>query len=576
MNDNYLVFFETSGNQAYIYGSNKLRENIGASELTYRTGTQWVLEAAGFNAAPTGQPAKFREWLKKKQVMGDVEVVLATSGKSLLVVSGEDRAKKIVAAVTTKALSEAPGLSITGAIVELPDRDDNNSVAAAMKAAHERFNTNRDLMATPSQRFAMLPFCEPCATTGLPATKKQDEVFLSSIALKKRDNKDAWFKRIHEIFVARESNLSISSSADALEKDFEGFSWLGVVFADGNGLGQVMMNFDKWLSAGDDYLDTLRAFSVELDTATEDAFYAACCELAEMGSAKVTGGGQKKRLPLVPLLLGGDDLTVLVDGYLALPFTKAFLDAFEKETEKQMTINRIAQNALAVGRLSASAGVAIVKAHFPFHSAHALAESLLKSAKLAKKHVKHSDKDNAFPCSALDFHILFDAAFSSLDDIRKERRTAKTNSDEEYRLWGGPYVVTPSTRLAGAPDVGKQWASSHALDDLLARVDLLNASDENNRLKLPNSQMHALREALPQGKQVADARLAEMRWLDKYGLDKLTENESKDSLFRKDNDHHATRFLDALTSSEFWGKSPKSKAIPATDGAGVTDGENNL
>lgn len=536
----YLLFVETSGNQSYIYATNKLRENVGASELTYRVGTQWVMEAAGFLEAPTGRPQTYREWLGRGPARDGVEVVLATSGKALLIVAEQARAREILAALTTRAAREAPGLSVAGAVVALRSRQ-NADVASAIRAAHDRFSANRELMPTPVQRFAMLPFCEPCATSGLPASAlDRESIAYAAPTLAKRSCVPDWFQRIRQVFRDQDDKFFIANSVDQLERDFDDLSWVGVVYSDGNGLGQIMMQFDKWLDPGDDYLATLRAFSIELDAATEEAFYIACQYLHALGAAKKLENGGK-RLPVVPLLLGGDDLTALVHGGYALPFARHFLEAFERATEALPTIARIAGKALGVPRLSACAGVSIVKSHFPFHSAHVLAESLLRSAKIVKSEVQQKDKEQPHPCSALDFHVLFDAAFSSLATIREQRRTAH----DGMRLWGGPYVVTARCRLEGARDV--DWAHRHHMDALLERIDLLNRRDADGRPILPRSPLHMLREALWQGREVADARLAEAVRLRRHGIERL--HEAKNSLF---DDFGATRFIDALTGADFW------------------------
>jgi hypothetical protein len=536
----HLVFFETSGNQAYIYATNKLRENVGASELTYRAGTQWVLEAAGFPDAPTDKPVEFRQWLKKGPSQDGVEVVLATSGKALLVVSSRERAHSIVSTVTKRAAKEAPGLAITGAIVPLPGRD-KETVSSAIQEAHDRFNANRDLMSTPAQRFQMLPFCQPCSTSGLPAGKLEGEDAYATPSAKKRKNAEGWFSRIREVFRNGKDGFFPAAGADHLESQFDDLSWFGVIFADGNGLGQIMMQFKKWLEPNDDYLTTYRNFSIELDEATEKSFYAACVQLHTLGASRKMKGDTNHRLPVVPLLLGGDDLTVMVDGRYALPFAQTFLTKFEESTAASPTISRIAQKALCAPRLSAGAGVAIVKKHFPYHSAHALAASLLKSAKLCKEKVRHNNLP--YPCSALDFHVLFDSTFTDLKALRARRM-----AQDGAKLWGGPYVTTSLALLSDA--VPTDWAGRHSIEHLLSRITVLQACDADGRRRLPNGQMHMLRESLAAGRTVADARLQELRWLDASGMTELIED--GDSLFFTDEDKDATRFLDALTASAFW------------------------
>lgn len=112
-----IVLVETSGNQGYLFATNKLKENVGASELTWRAGTRWVLEAAKEQGGPelkADDPGKLRESLKSSAAKDGIEVVIATSGKALLVVNERERGKAIVAAVTRRALEEGPGLDLAG------------------------------------------------------------------------------------------------------------------------------------------------------------------------------------------------------------------------------------------------------------------------------------------------------------------------------------------------------------------------------------------------------------------------------------------------------------------------------
>lgn len=48
-----------------------------------------------------------------------------------------------------------------------------------------------------------------------------------------------------------------------------------------------------------------------------------------------------ERLPLVPLIVGGDDLTVLLDGALALAFVERYLAAFATRSADQPLIQQV-------------------------------------------------------------------------------------------------------------------------------------------------------------------------------------------------------------------------------------------
>lgn len=56
----FLVLIETSANQRYLFSTNKLRENVGASELTREVG-QWVRDAAP-DKKVSCSPRRERRW----------------------------------------------------------------------------------------------------------------------------------------------------------------------------------------------------------------------------------------------------------------------------------------------------------------------------------------------------------------------------------------------------------------------------------------------------------------------------------------------------------------------------------
>lgn len=545
----HLVLLETSGNQAYLFATNRLRQNVGASELTWQSGARWVLEAVAQAGGPNlwdSNPAKRRNKLRDSANVGGYEVILATSGKAMVLLNGTDddaaNARQLVRTITRRALIEAPGLDLCGAVVEA---DLNQPLHVAIDALHQQFNVVRNQRPGPELRRLQLPPVAPCVSSGLPAVQlTQDQegspTPLSDVVLTKHKAAEVWKLRLNAMFRAQQAGFRTPYNWEKAEKLFNEMDWLAVVHADGNGMGETFKQFHEHCqcTAADqnsDYISRLRRFSLALDEATEAAFTAAC----EVLPRKTKQGRRAAQdyVPIVPLVLGGDDLTVLVDGQYALAFTQTFLQQFEHQTGQHPDLAPIAERSIGHPWFGAAAGVAIIKPHFPFSTAYQLAESLIRSAKDVKKQLGPEG-------SALDFHILYDAAFTSLNDIRNQRlHIAQT------QLYAGPYVTSPQ------PEDPECWGARHHIEILLDAVAAITRRDpETDRPDLPSGQLHALRNALFQGPDVADGLFRKL--MGRYGnlgLKKLQEAGNSVTLYRPGpDDQRETRFLDALSSAPFW------------------------
>lgn len=196
-------------------------------------------------------------------------------------------------------------------------------------------------------------------------------------------------------------------------------SYIGIIHADGNGLGGIVKKLIESLDAHG-LQHVLFAFSEAVRKATCDATCFAVNQVLGKYVEKIKAH-EKVAVPARPLVVGGDDWSFIARGDLALDFTEAYLEAFEAETEKAFAALSATYPKIKLPpRLTACAGIAFVKPKQPFHQAYALAESLCK---YAKTRAKPQDSNVQTP-SALAFYRLTNSQIDDYETIIERELTA--------------------------------------------------------------------------------------------------------------------------------------------------------
>ena len=440
----YLVMLQTNSNQPFIFSSPRLREQIGASfEITLLS--HWVKEEAEKLLKPKPLTTSF--WISD------------SSGKVIVRFTGDGdepkaKAKDLIRRVTLQALTEAPGLDVTGVFIEATfDKVDARDLNKLDRVFLE-YSLNRRPAAA---RFPQFPFLERGSESALPASASLGALEFSQESLQP-DNFDessplSLPSRVKRLFASTSRKRQVDDVQERLAKegkelkqeppldptklaaafqDGEEFedaknmlSSVGVVHIDGNGVGAIMRDLGSAhskaqeagvrISADEVHTepnDALQAFIMvvnkRLDKAVKDAIALSWYDVQELTPDTV--------LPIVPVLVGGDDVTVYTDGRFAIPFAEAYIRHYEELTEKDELLKQLAvvAGAKKPGPLTASAGVAIVGRNFPFHIAYDLAEGLVSRGK------KLGKKKETVPCSTIDFHVLRDTTVLDPDETLDE------------------------------------------------------------------------------------------------------------------------------------------------------------
>ncbi len=433
------------GIQQFIFQTNELKDIVGASELVENICKDKFAEVLGIG---TGN-------LKE-----DSRAIINAAGNVKYLFDSEDKKKleHVVLNFPKVVVEYAPGVTISQAVVEWDDAggvafgDAVNELEKKLKAQR-----NKPMASTTTGLMGI----ERSRKTGLPAVKvvvsKDGNEYLDAATVAKRFHKDKTKGRKGERNVLKLAKIAFNN--EDLERGDVAINtedmttrndWVAVIHADGNGLGQVVQKVGK-------NKDDFREFSQSLDDATKEAAHKAFEEIKKKY--------QWKCIPIRPIVLGGDDFSVICRADLALEYVTEFIRKFEDETRDKLGKILREYEVFAGGKdyLTACAGIAYVKSSYPFYFAYDLAEALCSQAKKDTK--AGLEGTNELPQSCVMFHKVQDSFVEDFEAITKRELTP--NSEISFKH--GPYYVEEKQG---------RWT----VKKLLGEVKNLNG-DEGNAVK---------------------------------------------------------------------------------------------
>jgi hypothetical protein len=410
---NVLTGIDLLGIQKYVFASNRLRDVISASWLV-----QWA-------TSRDGALQNFQD-----------QILHAGGGSAVLAFDSMEEAKRFAGVYTRKMLESAPALELV--VAHHPTQ---NRLAESLRDLQVAL-ARKKLERKPNAGALGLAVTAACEVTGVAAcaidqldrtpvskhveTWRRDDV--------RREAEARWAKDLDPT-----SGWQFPNEIDELGRTSGDTSLLAVVHVDADDVGERIRG---WLSrCVDEKLDPTavraqyRGWSQWIDAEFQRVWRC----LVERVVAAIHDGSlqgsiprlnfelRPDKLPLRAVLLGGDDLTFLCDGRIALDLAATAL--------RQIA----SADCPHLGKLSACAGVAIVRAHYPFARAYELAEKLCANA----KSLRRAQKDEG---CWLDWQIGAVRPTEPISELRN--RSYRANG---FQLTCRPY------RLGSSVDETETW-----------------------------------------------------------------------------------------------------------------------
>ena len=411
----YLYGAAVQGIQGFIFKTNELKHIVGASELVEQICT-----------------SDFDEFAKNG------ESIVRAAGNIKFIFDRKEDCQKAVREFPKKVMTKAPGITISQAVVAF-DEDFGKAIDNLEALLKEQRNK-------PSRSVTSgLIGIKRANNTGLPVVCIKEKIFKDEPTLQKERSQNV--KRLCEKSFGKDELIDKKIAyniSDLTDKN----DWIAIIHADGNGLGKVVQVVGK-------QKEVFREFSQKLDLATKEAANHAFKVVSNQFK-------DKQIIPIRPVVLSGDDMTVIIRDDLAIDYARAFISAFEEKTKEHLGVILKGQQVFAEDKdyLTACAGIAFIKSSYPFYYGYQLAEDLCGEAKKDAKAIYGADT-KYLPPSCMMFHKVQDSYIFDYRDIVERELTAKGDG---LSFKAGPYYIHPQD-------------SKRTIDDLINASEQLNSEN---------------------------------------------------------------------------------------------------
>lgn len=426
----YLYGASVQGIQGFIFKTNKLSDIVGASELVEKICTELFLEV--FFTEEEIEDKSYVEWIKSHRIIsaaGNVKYIL-----------NEAECRKAVMNFPRMAMTKAPGITVSQAVVNFDNRDFGDAVNELEAKLREERNRPAKSLTT--------------GLLGMDRSRKTGQP-IRIFADGKRNDASTYAKYLAQdlLSLSAKSFLGLGKEKDVKNEGRIAYEisditskndWIAVIHADGNSLGQVVQHVGH-------KKEEYSKFSQALDAATIHAANAAYQKVRPQE-------GWNGTIPIRPVVLGGDDMTVIIRGDLAIPYVNEYIKKFEEYTGEGDLGEIIKANKVftdGTDHLSACAGIAFIKSSYPFYYGYQLAEELCTAAKGVVKKDLH---DGEPVKSCLMFHKIQDSFITSYNDIVKRELSPKDGPSLQF----GPYFIKG---INNALDIPEGYISIESLMD---------------------------------------------------------------------------------------------------------------